>query len=181
LMDEDMAIIERVLQGNVEAFSELVGRYQRPVVSMVAHLLNDRHECEDVAQDVFLAAYRNLASFDPARSRFSTWIFTIARNRSLNLLKKKRPSAMPAELQSANGEQAPEKMDRDEMAALIDRHIDGLPEDQRTAFILSELEGLSYEDIAEIESVPLGTVKSRINRAKEKLREALLRYCGDEL
>jgi RNA polymerase sigma-70 factor, ECF subfamily len=180
-MDEDVAVIQRVLQGDAEAFSLLVGRYQRPVFSMVAHLLNNSHDCEDVAQEVFLAAYRNLASFDPARSRFSTWLFTIARNRSLNLLKKKRPSAMPAELPLADGANPGEKMDTDELAALIDRHVDGLPEDQRTAFVLSELEGLSYEDIAEIEDVPLGTIKSRINRARERLREALARYCGDEL
>jgi RNA polymerase sigma-70 factor (ECF subfamily) len=179
-MDEDVAIIQRVLQGDIEAFSLLVSRYQRPVFGMVAHLLGNSHDCEDVAQEVFLAAYRNLASFDPVRSRFSTWLFTIARNKSINEMKKKRPLTALPQMELPHNEDAPEKMGHNELAAIIDRYVDGLPEDQRTAFVLSELEGLSYEDIAKIESVPLGTIKSRINRAKERLRQGLARYCGDE-
>ena len=83
-MAEGICIIRQVIDGNVDSFRLLVQRYQKPVISMINHIINDSHTSEDVAQDVFLAAYKKLASFDSARSKFSTWLFTIARNKAIS-------------------------------------------------------------------------------------------------
>ena len=93
-MAEDIRIIRQVIDGDVDSFRLLVQRYHKPIISMINHIINDSHASEDVAQDVFLAAYKKLASFDPARSNFSTWLFTIARNKSLNALRKKRTNSI---------------------------------------------------------------------------------------
>jgi len=93
-MTEEISIIKAILEGNVESFRELVQRYEKPVLRMIKNLIDDHHICEDIAQDVFFTAYRKIRSYDPARSNFSTWLFTIARNKSLNALKKKRPSSI---------------------------------------------------------------------------------------
>ena len=93
-MPEDSDIIKRVLNGDVDSFRILVERYQRPVLSMIRRLIWDSHRCEEISQDVFVAAFQKLSTFDPARSQFSTWLFTIARNMSINALKKKLPLPM---------------------------------------------------------------------------------------
>ena len=169
-MDEEIRIIRHVINGDVESFGLLVQRYQRPVISMINHIINDSHTSEDVAQDVFLTAYKKLASFDSARSRFSTWLFTIARNKALNALKKKRPlvpKGLPERTDFSNpGEESAQR----EFFDKLDQTLEELPKGQKTAFILAEFEKLSYQEIAQIEGVRIGTVKSRINRAKKKLR-----------
>jgi hypothetical protein len=90
-MPEDSDIVKHVLNGDVDSFRILVERYQRPVLSMIRRLIWDSHRCEEIGQDVFVTAFRKLSTFDPARSQFSTWLFTIARNMSINALKKKIP------------------------------------------------------------------------------------------
>ena len=178
-MKQELGIIKQVLDGRTDSFRLLVERYQKPVISMISNILIDRHLGEDVAQEVFFTSYKKLASFDSARSEFSTWLFTIARNKSLNALKKKKVH-LPGEL--------PEKIDpgnphaeavRQEFRARLDRCLEALPTRQKTAFVLAELEGLSYEQIAQIEGARLGTIKSRINRAKKKLRLILKDRQGD--
>src|ERR1043165_2684948 len=90
-MPEDSEIVKRVLDGDVDCFRILVERYQRPVLSMIQRMIWDSHRCEEIGQDVFVRAFQKLSTFDPARSQFSTWLFTIARNMSINALKKKAP------------------------------------------------------------------------------------------
>ncbi|MHC4799454.1 MAG: RNA polymerase sigma factor, partial [Planctomycetota bacterium] len=90
-MTEEDRIIRRVIDGEVDLFRALVERYQKPVLRMINNIINDPHTCEDVGQEVFLAAYKKLASFDAASSKFSTWLFTIARNKSFTALRKSRP------------------------------------------------------------------------------------------
>lgn len=174
-MDEDR-IIADVKSGNAEAFRGLVERYQRPVFRMVANLVGDEHAAEDLTQEVFLAAYRSLRSFDPDRSRFSTWLFTIARNRSVNHLRdrKKRAASQLPELRTAADPSGP--MCRDEFNRQMDRVLSELPPRQKRAFILAEFEQLPYDQIAQIECTGIGTVKSRIHRAKQKLRKALEQF-----
>lgn len=177
-MTDDNAIIAQVLEGHTEAFRVLVERYQKPVLRMIGNMVYDRHQSEDIAQEVFLAAYRHLASFDRARSRFSSWLFTIARNRSLNALKARRLALADGDtMPTAVGDPETAAVEREYEAAL-DRALAALPQDQRAAFVMAEIEALSYEDIARIEGVRVGTVKSRINRARQKLWLALGSLCG---
>jgi RNA polymerase sigma-70 factor (ECF subfamily) len=170
MLSDDLQAIRRVLGGDPEAFRALVERYQRPLFCLVKNLLPDIAEREDVVQEVFLAAYRHLAAFDPGRSAFSTWLFTIARNKCYHALKKRRPlvlAEMPerADLQTPDREAA-----GNELCRRLDAALAGLPFEQQTAFVLAVVQGLSLEEVARIEGVKLGTVKSRLARAREKLR-----------
>ena len=175
-MTEEIRIIEHVLNGDVEAFEQLVQRYQKPVISMIGNLINDKHIREDIAQEVFLAAYKKLGSFDQARSRFSTWLFTIARNKSINAIKKKRAITTDNIPERTGHTDPADETVHAEFMEKLDKVLQTLPGRQKRAFVMAELEGLQYLDIAQIEGVKLGTVKSRINRAKTKLAKALKDY-----
>ncbi|MBN2132515.1 MAG: sigma-70 family RNA polymerase sigma factor [Sedimentisphaerales bacterium] len=179
-MTEETEIIQRVLQGETESFAALVQRYQGPVVRMVRNLTGDAQACEDLAQEVFLAAYAKLETFDPARSRFSTWLFTITRNKCINTMKKKRPVAMGQPPQGCSRHSPDECAAKNELMAKLDRALDALPAKQKRAFVLAEFEALPYEEIARIEGTRVGTVKSRISRARGKLAEVLRRYGAEE-
>ncbi len=172
-MNEDLDAIQRVLADDIEAFRRLVERYQRPLLTLVRNLTPPDTDHEGVAQDVFLAAFRCLASFDPKRSAFSTWLFTIARNRCLNELARRRPVA-GGELPDVADLRSPESAASEaELLRQLDAALDALPFEQRSAFVLTQLQGLSYEEVGRIEGVGVGTVKSRIARAREKLRNLL--------
>ncbi|MHC4343628.1 MAG: RNA polymerase sigma factor [Planctomycetota bacterium] len=166
-MRQETEVISGVLEGDIEAFRDLVHRYERPVVRMIRNITEDGQYCEDIAQDVFLTAYRKLASFDPARSRFSTWLFTIARNKSLNAMKKKRPLGMAELPEGIESNDPCDSFAEKEFFERLDKELQALPARQRRAFVMAEFEKLSYQQIAQIEGVRLGTVKSRISRAKQ--------------
>lgn len=172
-MTDDEAIIARVLRGDSEAFRALVDRYQGPVVRMIAHLTCDTHARDDVAQDVFLAAYRSLARFDPARSSFSTWLFTIARNKAINAAKRRRQMLIGSFPEPQDPRVPSDDLMVQELHARLDRALARLPSHQRRAFVMAEFDDLPYETIAQIEAVRVGTVRSRINRAKAALRSLL--------
>ncbi len=174
-MNEDLDAIQRVLADDVESFRQLVERYQRPVLTLVRNLTPRDTDHEGIAQEVFLAVFRCLASFDAKRSAFSTWLFTIARNRCRNELARRRPVA-GVELPECVDLRSPEREASEaELFRQLDAALGALPFEQRSAFVLSQLQGLSYEDVGRIEGVGLGTVKSRVARAREKLR-CLLRH-----
>ncbi len=172
-MTEEIGIIRQVLNGNSDSFELLVQRYQQPVVRMIRNITGDGQACEDIGQDVFFAAYRKLSSFDPASSKFSTWLFTIARNRSINWLKKKKPLNLSNLPENVDERSPYDGLLQKEFFARLDSALNNLAAKQRVAFVLAEFEELPYEEIAQIEGTTLGTVKSRINRAKKKLRIAL--------
>jgi len=172
-MTQETQVILQVLQGDIESFRLIVERYERPIARMIRNIINNRDSCEDIAQDVFFAAYRKLASFDPARSNFSTWLFTIARNKSINALRKKRPLSMSELPQNSDRHNPSDELAEREFFDELDAGLEALPSAQKRAFVLAEFEELSYEDIAQIEGVRIGTIKSRINRAKKKLAKAL--------
>ena len=176
-MTREIEVIRQILQGDIESFRLLLERYERPVVRMVRNITNNLESYEDIAQDVFFTAYRKLASFDPARSSFSTWLFTIARNKSLNVLRKKRVLSMGELPERADSREPSDNMARKEFFEKLDRELQALPSRQRRAFVLAEFEKLPYEQIAQIEGVRIGTVKSRINRAKKRLRSSLSSFC----
>jgi RNA polymerase sigma-70 factor (ECF subfamily) len=174
-MNDDFDAIQRVLAGDVESFRCLVERYQRPLLALVRNLTPRDSDQEGLAQEAFLAAFRSLASFDIRRSAFSTWLFTIARNRCRNEFARRRPIAS-ADLADVVDSRSPERAASEaELFRQLDAALDALPFDQRSAFVLAHLQGLSYEEVGRIECVGVGTVKSRIARAREKLRRLLSR------
>jgi RNA polymerase sigma-70 factor (ECF subfamily) len=176
-----MEVIRQVLEGDIESFGRIVERYEKPVVRMIRNMTNKAESCEDIAQDVFFTAYKKLASFDPARSNFSTWLFTIARNKSINAMKKKRPVSMGELPEKINPHNPSDKLAEREFFDRLDRELLALPRGQRRAFVFAELEELSYEEIAQIEGTRIGTIKSRINRAKKKLRSNIKGFGGDTI
>lgn len=174
-MDGDRTLIERVLAGDVEAFRELVEQHQRRVFEFVRNLVRHTPDAEDLVQEVFVAVFRKLDSFDAERSQFSTWLLTIARNRCLNHLQRSsHPTVFCSEfdVESHTAQPLDAVLSR-ELHARLDAALDRLPLEQRTAFVLAEIQELPYAEIASIEEVELGTVKSRVSRAKQRLREVL--------
>jgi RNA polymerase sigma-70 factor (ECF subfamily) len=172
-MDEDQDAIRRVLDGDVESFRLLVRRYERPLHRLIRNLVLDAHDGEDIAQEVFLTAYYRLSSYDPVHGAFSTWLLTIARNKCLNALRKQRPVVLDT-LPEVTGPRTPlAELAEAEWFRRLDEALDALPFAQKSVFILAEIQGLSLVEIGRIEGVPVGTVKSRLGRAKEKLRSLL--------
>jgi RNA polymerase sigma-70 factor (ECF subfamily) len=182
--DTDQELVRRVQAGDQTAFNLLVLKYQHRVLKLVGRFVNDPAEAEDVAQEAFLKAYRALASFR-GDSAFYTWLYRIAINTAKNALvsQRRRPVDFDLDLQD------PEQYDRqaklkeadtpegvlltDEIRAVVEQAMEQLPEDLRTAIVLRELEGLSYEEIAEAMDCPVGTVRSRIFRAREAIDRKL--------
>jgi RNA polymerase sigma-70 factor (ECF subfamily) len=170
---DDAQVVARVLAGETSACRDLVGRHQQSVFRFAWNLIGDEHEAEDVTQEVFVAAFSHLGSYDSKRAGLQTWLLTITRNRCINHLKRKRPTvvddAIREKVESADScDSEREEFWRDLTAAL-----EGLPLDQKTAFVLAEIEELPYAEIAKIEQTTLGTVKSRVHRAKQRLRAVL--------
>jgi RNA polymerase sigma-70 factor (ECF subfamily) len=180
----DLELVRRVQRGERGAFDLLVLRYQHKVVKLVARLLRDPAEAEDVAQEAFVKAYRAIGSFR-GDSAFYTWLYRIAVNTARNAMasRQRRPLAYEADLNESEQSAVESRMrdtDTPEAAALSDeihttvnRAVADLPEDLRTAIILREIEGLSYEEIANAMDCPVGTVRSRIFRAREAIDRSL--------
>jgi RNA polymerase sigma-70 factor (ECF subfamily) len=181
----DQALVERVQAGDKRAFDLLVLKYQHKVQKLVSRFVSNPAEAEDVAQEAFLKAYRALPSFR-GDSAFYTWLYRIAINTAKNAIvaSRRRPIDFDLDLQDPEqydrhgrlkDEDTPERMLlTDEIRSTVARAIEGLPEDLRTAIILRELEGLSYEEIATAMECPVGTVRSRIFRAREAIDRQLL-------
>jgi RNA polymerase sigma-70 factor (ECF subfamily) len=177
-MSNDQEIINLVLSGNLAAFGLLVRRYQNAVLCMTNNMIRDRHEAEDLGQDVFVAAFQNLHKYEPGRCMFSTWLLTIARNKCINQMRKKRPHPM-AELPQVPGGPTPhDNLENNELLEHLDRALADLPENQKTAFVLTEFVGLAADEVSFIEGVEAGTIRSRLSRAKAALRSSLSRFVG---
>ncbi len=181
VMTDDSEAIRRVLSGDVDAFRTLLGRYQRPVSVFVGNLIADAHRREDIAQDVFLAAFRRLDTFDPKRSGFSTWLLTIARNKCLNAIKKKTPEFHDDLSPPVHTRTPYDEVLGKEWLTRLDRALDDLPPRLRTVFVLAEIMDQPIELIAEIEGIKHSSVRSRLSRAKKKLRVVLEPYAKGEL
>ncbi|MGN4977455.1 RNA polymerase sigma factor RpoE [Aeromonas sp. 95A] len=182
LLDEQL--VERVQRGDKAAFNLLVKKYQHKVVNLVARYVNNPGDVPDVAQEAFIKAYRALPTFR-GESAFYTWLYRIAVNTAKNYLTSqgRRPPSSDVEADEAEsygGSEALQEVSTPENLALTDEikrtvfsAIEALPEDLRTAITLRELEGLSYEEIAEIMDCPVGTVRSRIFRARDAIDKKL--------
>ena len=178
-MPEDSDIVKRVLSGDVDSFRILVERYQRPVFSMIQRMIWDSHRCEDIGQDVFVVAFQKLSAFDPARSQFSTWLFTIARNMSINALKKKLPLPMVELPEMPVSRNPSHELSDKEIFMQLAEELKALPGKLQRAFVLAEIEQMPYEEIARIEGARLGTIKSRISRARARIYAAMKHMKGD--
>ncbi len=179
-MSQDEQMIQDVLDGKIESFRGIIDRYQRPVFRMICNLVHDHHVAEDITQDVFMAVFNKLPTFDPMRCRFSTWMFTIARNKSINHLRKSRKTFSTDSLEFESSSDPSEQICKEEFFQQMDRGLMQLPKSQKRAFVLAEFEKLPYEEIAQIECTSIGTIKSRIHRAKKKLRKTFARTNGDK-
>jgi len=172
-------IIECVLQGDVESFGLLVKRYQGPVVAMVRDMIGDVHLAEDVAQDVFLTAFQKLYTYDPSRSRFCTWLFTIARNKSVNAVKHRRLRRIRPVRQGQQNMTPADQTETKELTQRLEAAIEELPIRLKTVFILAVFHEVPYDEIARMEKIRVGTVKSRVSRARKKLAAAINGYPGE--
>lgn len=176
--ETDQQLVERAQKGDTRAFDLLVKKYQHKILGLIGRYINDHAEVQDVAQEAFIKAYRALGKFR-AESAFYTWMYRIAINTAKNHLvsRGRRPPGSDldindAEIVDMSGRLAdietPEAaIARDQLEAAVFEAIENLPDDLRTAITLRELDGMSYEDIAQIMQCPVGTVRSRIFRARE--------------
>ncbi|MDH5784763.1 MAG: RNA polymerase sigma factor RpoE [Chromatiales bacterium] len=180
----DQELVRRVQQGDKKAFDLLVLKYQQRIAKLVSRYVRDQDEVLDVTQEAFIKAYRALANFR-GDSAFYTWLYRIAINTAKNYLvaQGRRPPATDVDADDAvyvdggyrlSDHDTPEQLvQRDEVERVIYETIDSLPEDLRTAITLREMEGLSYEEIAVTMDCPVGTVRSRIFRAREAIETKL--------
>ena len=180
----DQILVARVQNGEKSAFDLLVRKYQHKVAKLISRYLSDRAEVEDITQEVFIKAYRGLGGFR-GDSAFYTWLYRIAVNTAKNYLESqgRRPPSADIEIEGAellegvNGLRdlgTPERnLLTDEIADTVNRVIGGLPADLRMAITLRDLDGLSYEEIAHVMECPIGTVRSRIFRAREAIDKEL--------
>jgi RNA polymerase sigma-70 factor (ECF subfamily) len=181
----DQQLVERAQRGDKHAFELLVAKYQRKLARLLSRFIRDPGEVEDVVQEAFIKAYRALPSFR-GDSAFYTWLYRIGINAAKNYLVamgRRAPTTTEHDAEDAesfdDGDQlrdinTPENMLMSKQVAnVVNAAMDQLPEELRTAITLREIEGMSYEDIAEIMNCPIGTVRSRIFRAREAIAEKL--------
>jgi RNA polymerase sigma-70 factor (ECF subfamily) len=181
----DQQLVERAQRGDKKAFELLVAKYQRKLARLLSRFIRDPAEVEDVAQDAFIKAYRALPSFR-GESAFYTWLYRIGINTAKNYLValgRRAPTATEFDSEDAenfeNGDQlrdvdTPEnELMSKQIAQTVNDTMEALPEELRTAIVLREIDGLSYEEIATVMNCPIGTVRSRIFRARETIAEQL--------
>ena len=183
---DDSAVVADFLAGNKRAFAELMTRYQTRLVNFVYRTIGDRERSEDLVQETFVRVYRHLHRFDQSK-KFSTWIYTIASNLSKNELRNRSRNPLvlfqtiktnwesdhrPLEWED-NTYRPDDLFRKRHLREMVERAVELLPEHHRRVFVLRELEGKTYEEIADITGVNLGTVKSRLNRARNNFAVAI--------
>jgi RNA polymerase sigma-70 factor, ECF subfamily len=183
---DDSGVVAAHLAGNRLAFGELVERYQNRLLNFIYRTTGDRERAEDLVQETFIRVYRHLHRFDQTK-KFSTWVYTISsnlaknelRNRSRNplvlfqtLMKNRDADTRPLEWED-NTYRPDDLFRKRHLKSQVDAAVDQLPEHHRTVFILREMEGKTYEEIADITATNLGTVKSRLNRARNNFAQLI--------
>lgn len=184
----DHELVALAQKGNEKAYRELLGRYQRPVFSLIYRMLRDREQSEDLAQETFVRVFNNIDRYDP-KYKFSSWIFKIATNLTIDHIRKKEVATVSIDgsryavtadeieastITVASGDENPEELlEAKELGESIEQAIGALRAEYRTAILLRHVEGREYQEIADIMSLPLGTVKTFIHRARHELRDKL--------
>jgi RNA polymerase sigma-70 factor, ECF subfamily len=177
--EDDTAVVAAFLKGEERAFRELVERYQTRLLNFIYRTIGDRERAEDLVQEVFIRVYRHIHRFDTTK-KFSTWVYTIASNLAKNELRNRsRNPLVLFQTMTGNREEDDRPLQFEDPASrpddmfhkrhlreLVEQTVTRLPEHHRQVFVLRELEGKSYEEIADITKCNLGTVKSRLNRAR---------------
>lgn len=188
--DSDQVLVERVQKGDKRAFDLLVRKYQHKLISVISRYISDWSECQDVAQEAFVRAYRAIGAFR-GDSAFYTWIYKIAINTAKNYLvsQGRRPPAEDIEVENAVQIEGDTRLKetatplhellRQEIEQTVFATVEQLPEELKTAITLREVDGLSYEEIAEKMNCPIGTVRSRIFRAREAIDTQLRPLLSD--
>jgi RNA polymerase sigma-70 factor (ECF subfamily) len=189
--DVDAELVSRVQAGDKQAFDLLVIKYQRKIMRLLSRMIRDPAEIEDVAQEAFIKAYRALPQFR-GDSAFYTWLYRIAINTARNwLAANKRAPSTPSAFENEEGETFNEsdvltdgsnpesEMASRQIAETVNKAINDLPEELRNAIVMREIDGMSYEDIAQSMNCPIGTVRSRIFRAREAIATRLRPLLGD--
>jgi RNA polymerase sigma-70 factor (ECF subfamily) len=190
LRDPDIRLMLRVRDDDPVAFAELVELYQHRLVTVMHHLVGNKEEAEDLAQEVFLRVYRTRKKYRP-RAKFSTWLFTIANNLALNALRsRQRKPVIPLDVRDSGPlgprpaeqlvrdrqHQPGERLQQQELAAVVQQALEQLNERQRAAVVLNKFEDMNYAEIAEVMGLTTKAVKSLLSRARENLRLTLKHY-----
>jgi RNA polymerase sigma-70 factor (ECF subfamily) len=188
--NSDAALVERALENDLAAFEQLVSRYQTKIVAYATRMLSNQDDGEDVAQEVFIKAYRSLESFRGASS-FSTWLYRIATNLCIDRVRKRKRSPQEAysldepldKDEEHGGRDLPDttaepmrNVERDELRQQVRLTVAEMPEKLRSVLLMCDIQGMSYEDIAESLQCPIGTVKSRLFHARADLARRLRPY-----
>ena len=186
----DQTLIDQCLAGRREAFGQLVERYQHRLYHGLLHALGSAEDAQDIAQEAFVNAFEKLSSFK-GQAAFYSWLFRIALNAAVSARRKTRRMSVSVDSRrDENGLEPTDEnpsnepsyaMDVSDRQRLVQRALAELSEEFRTALVLKEIEGMSYEEIAEVMEVPLGTVRSRIHRARLELRAKLAMLLKPEL
>jgi len=184
---KERELIRRAKQGDMLAFEELILQHEKIVYNLALRMMNHSEDAQDISQEVFLKAYRSLQNFDE-RSAFSTWLYRITHNTCIDEMRKRKGKqcySLEEELESADGsmqrqvadagDTPEESLMRKEQKSEILQALDTLSEEHKAAIILRDVKGMAYEEIAEILELSLGTVKSRISRARNQLKTEILK------
>lgn len=185
-MIQDADLVADALDGSQAAFRQLLERYQRPVFGLIQRMVRDASLAEDLAQEVFVKAFRALSTFD-RRRKFSSWLFKIAHNTAIDQIRRRQPETVPLETQTADepdlvavlpdvaSESPLEALQRRDLIRALEAAINRLRPDYREVVILRFRQGLAYEEIAEVTDLPLGTVKTHLFRARKAMARDLMR------
>ncbi|MBU1172332.1 MAG: RNA polymerase sigma factor [Proteobacteria bacterium] len=178
---KDIDSITKIKQGDIHGFEEMVLTYQTPLFVYIVNIIQHKQTAEDILQDVFITAYTHLNTYNRFLGKFSTWLYRIARNRCLNEINRKKEILEPDFPELPMETSPAEDLLNKELFESLNEALDSLSFEDRSVFILAECDGLSHKDIARIENIKTGTVKSRLSRTKEKLRHHLKMNMGEDI
>ncbi len=186
-MTDDAVLIDETLAGQPQAFGRLVTKYQDRLFNAITHVLGSADDAQDVVQEAFVQAFVKLETFK-RQSAFYTWIYRIAFNQAMTLRRRNRPTVSIDQSREESGEEPigneggpAARLEQQDRVAQVQAALAQLSEDYRSVLVLREMEGFHYDDISEILDLPVGTVRSRLHRARMQMREQLKTVLQEDL